>query len=94
MSQERGNLNEQVRQLEGKVEELHHAIREAKGLEKQLEQRANQLEVDGPEEHLHHYSIKISLLCPHRAGLLRSAEVCCRCFIVAFRKRSSRLNAL
>ncbi|CAL8294748.1 unnamed protein product [Boreogadus saida] len=44
MSQERGHLKEQVRQLEGKVEELHHAIREAKGLEKQLEQRANQLE--------------------------------------------------
>ncbi|KAG7281013.1 hypothetical protein CRUP_016645 [Coryphaenoides rupestris] len=44
MSQERGRLREQVRQLEGKVDELHHAVKEAKAVEKQLEQRANQLE--------------------------------------------------
>ena len=71
MSQERGHLKEQVRQLESKAEELYYAIREAKSLEKQLEQQANQLEVDGPEKDLHHYSIKVSPLGSHRVGLVR-----------------------
>lgn len=90
MSQERGHLREQVRQLEGKVDDLHHAVKEAKAVEKQLEQRAKQLEVDRRQE------VPCSVLSRSlvvRLGQLMRA-IClfpCCCFgVVAFRKRSSR----
>lgn len=88
MIQERGHLREQVRHLEGKMDELRQAVKEAKAVEKQLEQRANQLEVGGRQE------VPCSVLSRSVGfGQLTCAICLFPCCVFAFRKRSSRLNA-